>query len=236
MAGLSRSTERPASWNSGRRLAGGGSLRDIVWHVVTLVFAYVIGAIPFSNIIARRHYGQDLRRSGTGATTPANLHRVAGPRPALVAGALELAKGAGASALVGPDRPILAAVAGGLAVMGHNWSPFLRGRGGRGLSTATGALLVVAWPAAVFMCGCLAAGALTRRVLPLMRAATFALLPVLVLVEGKRGLLIGAILMAPIGFKTTHEIYRRRLLRPFLRRRGHDVSDAPDLTGWEPSP
>lgn len=190
-------------------------MQDIFWHVVALVFAYIIGAIPFSNIIARRRYGQDLRHSGTGTTTPANLHRIAGPRPALVAGTLEVAKGAVAPALVGLDRPILAAVAGGLAVMGHSWSPFLRGRGGRGISTATGALLVVAWPGAVFMCGCLAAGALTRRVLPIMRAATFALLPWLVLVDGKRGLFVGAILTAPIGFKTTHEIYRRRLLRPF---------------------
>jgi len=210
-------------------------LREILWHIPTLVSAYVIGAIPFSNVIARRQYGQDLRRIGTGTSTPANLHRVAGPRAAFVAGALELAKGAVVPALIGPDHTILAAAAGGLAVAGHNWSPFLRGHGGRGISTATGAMLVVAWPGAMFMCGCLAVGALTRRVLPFMRAAAFALLPVLLLLDGRRGLLIGAILTAPIGFKTTHEIYRRRLLRPFLRR-AHDIRDPPDLTGWEPAP
>jgi glycerol-3-phosphate acyltransferase PlsY len=201
-----------------------------------LALAYVIGAIPFSNVIARRYHGQDLRHSGTGTATPANLHRIAGPRPAILAGAIEVAKGAVGPVLVGFDRPVLAAVAGGLAVMGHNWSPFLRGRGGRGISTATGALLVVAWPGAVFMCGCLAVGVLARRVLPVMRAATFALLPVLVLVEGKQGLVVGAILTAPIGFKTTHEIYRRRLLRPLRRRRGRDARDAQDLAGSESSP
>ena len=181
------------------------------------LLAFLIGAVPFSNLIARHRYGQDLRHVGTGTSTPANLQRLAGSRPALVAGALELSKGVVAPLLIGTDRPILAATAGGLAVAGHAWSPFLHGQGGRGISTATGAMFVVAWPGAAFMCGCLAAGALTHRVLPFMRAATFALLPVLLVTGGPRALLTGAILTAPIGFKTTHEIYRRRLLHSFRR-------------------
>jgi glycerol-3-phosphate acyltransferase PlsY len=187
---------------------------DNAWDLVVLVLAYVIGAVPFSNLLAHRYAGQDLRHAGTGTTTPANLHRIAGLRLAVLAGVLEVAKGMVGPVLIGSGRPVLAAVAGGLAVAGHNWSPFLRGRGGRGISTVTGALLVIAWPAAAFMAGCLVMGVLTRRVLPFMRAATFALLPVLAVIDGRRGLLVGAILVAPIGFKTTHEIVRRRLLSP----------------------
>jgi glycerol-3-phosphate acyltransferase PlsY len=200
-------------------------MRNNVWDLAVLALAYVVGAVPFSNIIARRYGGPDLRYAGTGTTTPANLRRVVGLRPAFLAGVLEVAKGTIGPALIGSDRPVLAAVAGGLAVTGHNWSPFLRGRGGRGISTATGALMIVAWPAAAFMGILLAAGALARRVLPVMRAATFALLPMLTVVDGTRGLLVGAILLAPIGVKTAHEICRRRLLQRFRRKEQPQADD-----------
>ncbi|NES28112.1 glycerol-3-phosphate acyltransferase [Micromonospora terminaliae] len=204
-------------------------MADHVWDFAVLVLAYLVGAVPFSNLVAHRYAGLDLRHAGTGTTTPANLHRTAGLRPAVLAGVLEVAKGMVGPALIGPDRPLLAAVAGGLAVTGHNWSPLLRGRGGRGISTATGALLVVAWPGAVFMFGCLVMGILTRRVLVFMRAAAFALLPLLGLIDGRRGLLLGAILVGPIGFKTTHEIFRRRLLDPLVRRGAKRSGDGTDI-------
>ena len=58
------------------------------------------------------------------------LYRVAGFTPLAVAGVLDVAKGAVGPLLAGRDRPVLAAVAGGAAVAGHNWSPWLRGRAG----------------------------------------------------------------------------------------------------------
>jgi hypothetical protein len=46
-----------------------------------------------------------------------------------------------------------------------------------------------------------------------MRVGVFLLLPFLAVVDGLHGLIVGAILVAPIGFKTVHEINRRQLLR-----------------------
>ena len=81
-----------------------------------------------------------------------SLYRVAGFGPLAAAGVLEVAKGAvGPGLATGAGRPTVAALAAGAAVAGHNWSPFLRGAGGRGLSPALGALLVVAWPGAVLL-------------------------------------------------------------------------------------
>src|SRR5579859_4044342 len=111
----------------------------------------VLGSIPFSNIIARATTGYDLRAVGTGTVSPTNVYRLAGPRPFATACLLDLAKGAMAAALVRDRHPALVAAAAGLAVGGHNWSPFLRGAGGRGVLPATGVLLVAAPPGATLI-------------------------------------------------------------------------------------
>ena len=148
-------------------------------QMAILAASYLVGAIPFSHLIARSRLGVDLRTVGTGTATPMNLRRIGGVRLALAAGMVEMAKGAAGPMLIGTDHRILAAVAGALAITGHNWSPFLRGGGGRGISAATGALWVVAWPGAVYLGAWLAAGtvveltaARTRRRVAYQAAAT----------------------------------------------------------------
>ena len=56
-------------------------MRDIV----VLVFAYLLGAIPFSNLFARRLRGIDLRDEGTGTVSGTGLYRVAGFGPLALA-------------------------------------------------------------------------------------------------------------------------------------------------------
>ena len=125
-----------------------------------LAAGFVAGSIPFSNIAARLARGIDLRAVGTGTVSGTALHEVAGFGPLAVAGVLEVSKGAVGPLLAGRDRPALAAAAAGLAVAGHNWSPFLRGAGGRGISPATGAMLATAPAGATVLLGGMAAGKL----------------------------------------------------------------------------
>ena len=177
---------------------------------VALVAAYLAGSVPVSYLVARKAYQVDLREFGSGMVSPSNLYRLAGARPAVVAGLFEVAKG-----VVGPalafGQPLWAvALAGFLAVTGHNWSPFLKGGGGRGLSTATGALAVVAWPGAVVLCIGLIGGAAARHVYVGMSVALAALVPVLY-VLGKSGYAIaGGVVLLPIGAKTVVLLYRGR--------------------------
>ena len=99
-----------------------------------LVLSFAVGAIPFSYVAGRRARGVDLRRVGTGTVSGTSLYRVAGFGPLAAAGVLDVAKGAAGPGLaIAAGHPALAAVAGGAAVVGHNWSPFLRGAGGRGI-------------------------------------------------------------------------------------------------------
>lgn len=178
--------------------------------VGALIAAYLAGAIPVSNIVAHLTRGVDLREIGSGTVSPSNLYRVVGLWPTVAAGVLEVGKGA-----VGPTlairQPLWAvSLAGFLAITGHNWSPFLKGGGGRGLSTATGALAIVAWPGAVLLCAGLLVGAAVRHVYIGMSAALIALVPVLFLYRGSGYAIAGAVVVLPIGAKTVALLYRQR--------------------------
>jgi glycerol-3-phosphate acyltransferase PlsY len=168
---------------------------------VVLVIAFLAGSIPFSNLAARATRGVDLRTVGTGTVSGTSLFRVAGFPSLAIAGILDVGKGALGPALAGADRPTLAAFAGGLAVIGHNWSPFLRGAGGRGVAPALGALLVQAWPGAVLLLGGLVVGKAFRETGLGGFVAEVALTPVLALLEGAAGALAGAAVAVPMLVK-----------------------------------
>ena len=180
--------------------------------VFALVAAYLAGGIPVSYLVARKVYQVDLREFGSGRVSPSNLYRLAGWRAAAAAGLGEVAKGAVGPALaLAFGQPLWAvALAGFLAVTGHNWSPFLKGAGGRGLSTATGAMAVVAWPGALILCAGLIGGAAARHVYIGMSVALAALVPVLYLIDKSGYALAGAVVLLPIGAKTVVLIYRER--------------------------
>ena len=110
----------------------------------TLIWAFigfVSGAIPFSVLLARRFAQQDIRRVGDGNPGAANAWRAGGWRVGVLALVLDFLKGALpvglARFLVGVDGWALVPV--GLApVVGHAFSPFLRGRGGKAIATTFG--------------------------------------------------------------------------------------------------
>jgi glycerol-3-phosphate acyltransferase PlsY len=110
------------------------------------VAAFFIGGIPWGVIVARLSGGPDPRTIGSGRTGGANVMRAVGPRLALVSGLLDMLKGTAAVLLArflgaGVEVEVLAGLA---AIVGHSRSPFLGFSGGRGVSAAFGAALVLA--------------------------------------------------------------------------------------------
>jgi glycerol-3-phosphate acyltransferase PlsY len=162
------------------------------------VLSYVVGAIPFSGILARLLRGIDLRTSGSGTVSGTGLYRIAGWRPLFVGGVLDLAKGSVGPLLAGRRRPVLQAAAGGAAVAGHNWSPYLGGAGGRGLSPALGALLPTAPEGSALLLAGLAAGKLAGATSVGALVADLALVPVLARRRGRCGALAGAAVVIPM--------------------------------------
>lgn len=111
-----------------------------------LGLAYLSGSIPFGLLIGRWVRRVDIRDYGSGNIGTTNAMRVLGARWAAVIFALDVAKGALPVWLaqeVGVSLLGQAAV-GLLAVAGHNWSVFLRFRGGKGVATSLGVLLATA--------------------------------------------------------------------------------------------
>lgn len=172
--------------------------RPPVPPAVVLGAAFVSGSIPFSNLVARRIRRIDLRDVGTGTVSGTSLYRVAGFGPLALAGVCDVAKGALGPLLAGPDRPELAALAGGAAVAGHNWSPWLGGAGGRGISPALGALLPYNWPGTVVLLGGLVLGRWAGETAIGALVADAALVPVLSRVNDRRGRWAAGALLAPM--------------------------------------
>ncbi len=127
-----------ASWSY--RAAGTGAVGQTLPMSAAgiLLLSFVVGSVPTTNLFARASRGVDLREIGIGTVSGTSLYRVAGFLPLAAAGILDIGKGALGPLLAGTDRPVLAALAGGAAVVGHNWSPFLRGAGGRGSPPRSG--------------------------------------------------------------------------------------------------
>ncbi|MBV8949311.1 MAG: glycerol-3-phosphate acyltransferase, partial [Actinobacteria bacterium] len=168
---------------------------------LVLLVSLLAGAIPFSGLAAWRLRRVDLRDYGSGTVSGSSLYRVAGFGPLAAAGVLDVGKGALGPLLAGHNRPELAALAGGLAVVGHNWSPFLRGAGGRGLSVSLGVLLVLGWPGIVLVMGLFVLGLIVRQ----SGLATFlgmlALTPLLAVLYGVNGVWTGLALAVPMFAK-----------------------------------
>jgi glycerol-3-phosphate acyltransferase PlsY len=169
--------------------------------VLILLVSLLVGAIPFSGLAAWRLRRVDLREYGSGTVSGSSLYRVAGFGPMAAAGILEMGKGALGPLLAGHHRPELAALAGGLAVVGHNWSPFLRGAGGRGFSVSLGALLVLGWPGAVFLLGMFIVGLVLRHSGLATFVAMVALAPLLGAIYGIHGVWAGLALAVPMFAK-----------------------------------
>jgi glycerol-3-phosphate acyltransferase PlsY len=111
--------------------------------------AFWAGAIPFGVLIARRR-GIDIRDHGSGNIGATNVTRVLGARAGAAVLLLDALKGAlptaAAIAATGGAAPArwVVALTGLAAILGHCFSPLLRGRGGKGVATAFGVFLVIA--------------------------------------------------------------------------------------------
>ena len=114
-----------------------------LWIAVAVVTGYLIGSISPAVYIAR-FFGVDLYASGSGNPGATNVGRTLGARWGVLVAAIDIGKGFvpafAFGILVGE---VAGEVAGLAAVLGHITSPYLRGRGGKGVATTLGAILGV---------------------------------------------------------------------------------------------
>jgi acyl phosphate:glycerol-3-phosphate acyltransferase len=118
--------------------------------LLSALLGYLLGSIPSAFLMVRWKSRKDIREAGSGNVGALNSYLVT--RSRFVGGAvllLDLLKGMAAVAIAGvlfSGGVADAAVAGGASVVGHNFPVWLGFKGGRGLATAAGVALLLAWP------------------------------------------------------------------------------------------
>ena len=116
----------------------------MVEAALLIVGAYLLGSIPTGYLVSRYAAGIDIRDYGSGNVGASNVLEHVGMWQGILQGAFDcLVKGClpvVLCKLAGADLWVQGA-AGFVAVAGHNWSPYLRLTGGRGVSVAVGAAL-----------------------------------------------------------------------------------------------
>lgn len=143
-------------------------MMQIVYILLAALIGYLLGSIPFGYIYVWLFKGEKLTEIGSGRTGGTNSLRAAGVGVGILTSLSDVAKGAAAVLLttwllgdrLGPDLlPWAQATAGVASVIGHNWSLYLRFRGGAGTGPNVGWSTAIWWPtvliAAVVMVGLL---------------------------------------------------------------------------------
>jgi len=117
--------------------------------ILAAVIGYLLGSIPFGLVLARIAGYGDIRRIGSGSIGATNVLRTGAKGVAAATLALDLLKGT-AAVLIGWEWGEAAALAAAAAVIvGHMFPVWLGFRGGKGVATALGVLLAIAWPIAL---------------------------------------------------------------------------------------
>lgn len=119
-----------------------------MWVLLAVISAYLLGSLPMGYLVVRAATGQDVRQIGSGRTGGTNAMRAAGPLAGALTGALDVLKGLAAVGLAHwllrsdpAAQPLAMALAGLGGIVGHNYSLFLRFKGGAGAGPCLGAAL-----------------------------------------------------------------------------------------------
>jgi len=119
-------------------------------HGVTVLAAFAIGAVPFAWLLVRVCKGLDVRTVGSGNVGATNASRAFEGKAARIVAflavyVLDAGKGAFAAWLGFSSGLLPGVLCAAAAILGHCFTPFLGGKGGKGVAAATGALVVLDW-------------------------------------------------------------------------------------------
>ena len=110
--------------------------------------SYLLGGVPVAYLTGRLLRGIDIRQYGSGNVGASNVWQAVSRSAVVPVGLAEIGQGLlGVVIAKLADQSLAVQVLAGLAALaGHNWSPFLRFSGGRGIGHAIGFLLILSWP------------------------------------------------------------------------------------------
>ena len=122
-------------------------------YIIIAVIAYLIGSINFSIILSKRMAGFDIREKGSGNAGTTNMLRAVGKKAAIITLICDILKGVVSiliAVLAGKivknlDNALLVQLAGIFVIIGHTFPIFFKFKGGKGIATSLGVLLMINW-------------------------------------------------------------------------------------------
>ena len=122
-------------------------------YILIAIIAYAIGSINFSVIFSRKYAGFDVREKGSGNAGTTNMLRSVGKKAAAITLLCDILKGVISiliAVIVGniiktSDKALLVQIAGIAVVLGHTFPIFFEFKGGKGVATSLGVLLMTNW-------------------------------------------------------------------------------------------
>ena len=122
-------------------------------YILMAVIAYLIGSISFSVIISKKMAGFDVREKGSGNAGSTNVLRTVGKKAAAITLICDVLKGVIAiliAMIIGNifknvDKELIVQIAGIAVVLGHTFPIFFGFKGGKGVATSLGVLLMSNW-------------------------------------------------------------------------------------------
>lgn len=185
--------------------------------IIMAIIAYCIGSINFSVMISKKVAGFDVREKGSGNAGSTNVLRTVGKKAAALTLACDILKGVVAIAISiiigniveGANKELLLQIAGIAVVLGHTFPIFFGFKGGKGVATSLGILLMSNWKIGLICLVFALVLMILTRMVSLGSCGAAILFPVLtlfindsytVLTDGKRGstYLIYSIILAII--------------------------------------
>lgn len=122
-------------------------------YIIIAIIAYAIGSINFSVLISKKMAGFDVREKGSGNAGTTNMLRSVGKKAAVITLLCDILKGVVAILIAviagnivkNVDRAALIQIAGILVVVGHTFPIFFEFKGGKGVATSLGVLMMINW-------------------------------------------------------------------------------------------
>ena len=180
-------------------------------EIVILVLAYLLGSIPSGILVSWLCKLPDPRTIGSGNIGATNMLRLGNKGAALLTLFFDVLKGSLAVIFALITVPSITQFAGIMAVVGHIWSIWLMFRGGKGVATAFGVMLILNWLLALACLGTWIIFAITTRYSSLASLVAFLLSSVYAYFMGATYLIGTCLILTVLVFWThRHNIQRLR--------------------------
>ncbi len=123
-------------------------------YIIVTIIAYLLGSISFSVIISKKMAGFDVREKGSGNAGTTNVLRTVGKKASIITLICDILKGvvailvayiAGLILKDSVDKALLIQLAGLAVIIGHTFPIYFGFKGGKGIATALGVLLITNW-------------------------------------------------------------------------------------------